>query len=138
MNLKIGMCLFASVMVCAALAQQDSTKPVLREGKSVQMAVSSQAVEMPDADAETATVVTVAADGTLFLGVRPVRSSDLAQLTAQTVYVKADARVPYQQILGVLDEVRGRSVVLLTASPSNVQTTGITPPYGVRVMLGPH
>ncbi|HKU24068.1 MAG TPA: biopolymer transporter ExbD [Candidatus Sulfotelmatobacter sp.] len=136
MKFRIGMCLLVSVMVCAAVAQQDSTKPALREGKSVKMAVSSQAVEMREADAENATVVTVAADGNLFLGIRLVRLSDLAQLNAQTVYVKADARASYQDILRVLDALRGRSVVLLTASPSHVEATGIMPPYGVRVMLG--
>jgi hypothetical protein len=69
-------------------------------------------------------------------GIRPVQLSDLGKLKAETVYVKADARVPYQQILTVLDELRGHSVVLLTSSPSNAERSGIAPPYGVKVMLG--
>ena len=120
----------------AALAQEDPATPVRRAGVSVNMAVSEQATEMRDADNENATVVTVTADGNVFVGVRPAQLSRLARLAAQTVYVKADARVPYQTILSVLDELRGRSVVLLTASPSSGDMTSIAPPYGMKVMLG--
>src|SRR5689334_25044509 len=103
MNSRMGMCLLALVVAYAVVAQQDPTKPVLRKGVSVQMPVSSQATEMVDADAESATVVTVTAKGSLYVGIRPAQLDSLGQLNAQTVYVKADARVPYQRILTVLD-----------------------------------
>jgi hypothetical protein len=138
MKLTAGVIFLALTMACVAVAQQDPTKPVLREGKSVQMPVSSQATAMRDADGENTTVVAVTAEGNLFVGIRPAQLSDLGKLKAETVYVKADARVPYQQVLMVLDELRGHSLVLLTSSPSNAERSGIVPPYGVKVMLGPH
>ena len=128
--------LIALTMACVAVAQQDPTKPVLRPGISVQMPVSNQAIEMREADDEDATGVAVTADGKLFVGARPAQLSDLGRLNAQTVYMKADARVPYQQILTVLDALHGHSVVLLTSSPSSAENSGITWPYGVKVMLG--
>jgi len=136
MNSRMGMCLLALVVAYAVVAQQDPTKPVLRKGVSVQMPVSSQATEMVDADAESATVVTVTAKGSLYVGIRPAQLDSLGQLNAQTVYVKADARVPYQRILTVLDALRGHSVVLLASSPTSAEKTGIVPPYGVKVAFG--
>lgn len=136
MKLSVRMCLLVLTMTYVALAQQDPTKPVLRPGVSVEMPVSNQSVEMREADNEDATVVAVTADGSLFEGTRPVQLSELGKVYAETVYVKADARVPYQKLLTVLDALRGRSVVLLTSSPSNSANTGIASPYGVKVALG--
>jgi biopolymer transport protein ExbD len=136
MKSTLGMCLFTLLIACAASAQQDPTKPTLREGISVQMPVSSQATQMREADDENATVIAVTADGNSFVGVQPAQLSTLSQLNAATVYVKADARVPYQKLLAVLDALRGHSVVLLTSSPSSNQTSQITWPYGVKVTLG--
>lgn len=136
MKSTMGLCLFAVSMACAVGVQQDPTKPVLRPGVSVRMPVSNQAIEMRDADEEDATVVSVTADRNLFLGTRPEPLSGLGKLTVETVYVKADARVPYQTVLSVLDALRGHEVVLLTAAPSNAEATTIMPPYGVRVKLG--
>ena len=136
MKSKLGMCLSGLLIACATLAQQDPTKPVLRKGISVEMPVSSQATEMREADEEDATVIAVTSDGNLFVGVQPVQLSSLSQLNAPTVYVKADARVPYQKLLTVLDALRGHSVILLTSSPSSGQSSQITWPYGVKVMLG--
>ena len=135
MKLSVRMCLLVLTMSYVALARQDPTKPVLRPGVSVEMPVSNQAVQMQEADNENAIVVAVTADGSLFEGNRPVQLNELGKLYAETVYVKADARVPYQKILTVLDALRGRSVVLLTSSPSNSEH-GIAPPYGVKVALG--
>jgi len=127
----LEVCLIALGMVGIVTAQ-DPTKPVLREGISVQMPVLSEAVAIPAADELDATVVTVNAEGKLFVGVQPVELQALAGLLAQTVYVKADARVPYQQVLTVLDALHGHSVVLLTAPTTKVAPGEITPPYGVR------
>ena len=136
MKLAMAASLLFLTFACAVIAQQDPTKPVLRPGISVKMPVSSEATEMRAADEENATVVAVTAGGDLFLGTRPVQLSGLSKLNADTVYVKADARAPYQTMLTVLDALRGHSIVLLTASPSNGETTTIVPPYGVKVTLG--
>ncbi len=53
-----------------------------------------------------------------------------------TVYVKADARVPYQKLLAVLEALQPRPTVLLTAAPKPAPKGEITPPYGVKVALG--
>jgi len=115
---------------------QDPTKPMRRPGITVQMPVSSQAVEMPAADEEDATVVTVTADGKLFLGLRPVELSALSSLNESTVYVKADAQARYQSVLTVLDALRGRQVVLLTAPTVKAAKDTILPPYGLQLKVG--
>jgi hypothetical protein len=56
-------------------------------------------------------------------------------LSAETVYVKADSRAPFQTVLTVLDALRGKSVVLLTASPANVERAKIVSPYGIKVIV---
>jgi transposase len=56
-----------------------------------------------------------------------------AQVTAVAM-VKADAQVPYQKLLTVLDALQGRSVVLLTA-PVNAKSANIASPYGLKVIL---
>ena len=125
----------ALVTVCVANAQT-KTKPALSSGISVKMPIASHPVEVPAADQPNATVVSVTADGRVFIGTRQVEPGALAGLTQGTVYVKADARVPYQKVLTVLDNLRGRPVVLLTAPGSNVERGNIVPPYGMKVTLG--
>ena len=39
------------------------------------------------------------------------------------------------EVLTVLDALRGKSVVLLTASPANAVRHGMAPPYGVKLIL---
>jgi biopolymer transport protein ExbD/TolR len=135
MKSLLGVCLIAAGIIGLGVAQ-DPTKPVLQEGISVKMPVASDAVAMPAADAEDATVITVTAEGKIFLGLQPVEVDALARVPASTVYVKADARAPYQQVLMVLDELQGHSVVLLTAPGVRTEAGKITPPYGVRVAVG--
>ena len=131
----IGMCLMGSVLL-SGVGAQDPSKPVLKAGVSVQMAVAEHAVEVRAADELNATVVAITQAGKVYVGVKPTETAELANLRDATVYVKADARVPYQQILGVLDALRGKTVVLLSQSPGNApKTQGITPPYGVTLAM---
>ena len=123
-----------SILICAVGAQE-STQPVLRKGVSVQMAVADHAVEMRAADAPQATVVAITADGKLYAGAEATEPSALSKLSAATVYVKADSRVPFQKVLTVLDALRGKSVVLLAEPPKNVQKAKIVPPYGIQLLL---
>jgi hypothetical protein len=71
----------------------------------------------------------------VFAGVNPIEPGLLSSLSAETVYVKADSRVPFQTVLTVLDALRGKSVVLLAASPSSVERANIVAPYGIRVII---
>ena len=135
MKFVLGVCLIAAGM-SSVVGAQDPTKPVLRPGISVKLPVASQAVAIPAADAEDATVITVTADGKLFLGLQPVKLDALARVTASIVYVKADARAPYQQVLTVLNALRGHSIVLLTAPTVKTEPGKLTPPYGVGVTVG--
>jgi biopolymer transport protein ExbD len=99
------------------------------------MAVADHAVEMRAADAPQAIVVAITADGKLYAGAEATEPGALSKLSAATVYVKADSRVPFQKVLTVLDALRGKSVVLLSAPPKNVQGTKIVPPYGMEVTV---
>ena len=134
MKSLIEVCVVGSILICAAGAQE-STQPALRKGVSVQMPVADHAVEMRAADAQEATVVAITADGKVFAGVEPTEPSALSKLSAGTVYVKADSRVPFQKVLSVLDALRGKSVVLLAAPPENVERAKNVPPYGMKVTV---
>ena len=129
MNMKsvMGTCLF--------LISGGAQKPVLRQGISVEMPVASHALEMRAADGQNATVVAISADGKVFVGVEPTEATALGRLTERTVYVKADSRVPYQKVLAVLDALRGKSVVLLSAPPENAVKPGYVPPYGTKLIV---
>ena len=134
MRFAFSVCLIALGMT-NVLAAQDPTKPVLRQGIPVQMPVASRAVALPAADEEDATVITVTVEGKLFLGVRPVDLNALANLPAPTVYLKADARAPLQQVLSVLNALSEHSLVLLTAPTAKPASGKITSPYGIRLTL---
>ena len=132
MKSVIQACLVGSILICGAWSQYS---PVLKKGISVEMPVASHAVEMRAADEQNATVVAITADGRAFLGVDPTEPAALSRLSDGTVYVKADARVPYQKVLAVLDALRGKSVVLLTASPGNTVRQGVAAPYGMKLTV---
>jgi len=131
---RIETCFLASVLSCWAAAQ-DMPKPALRAGVSVQMAAAAQPVEVRAADDANAMVVAITADGKVYANTRLTGPSALSSLKEETVYVKADARVPYQTVLSVLDALRGKTVVLLTASPANAVRQGYAPPYGILLKL---
>ena len=134
MKLLIEVCVVGSILICVTGAQE-SPKPALRKGVSVQMPVANHAVEMRAADEPNATVVAITADGKVFAGIEPTEPGALSNLSAETVYVKADSRVPFQTVLTVLDALRGKSVVLLAASPANVERAKIVSPYGIKVIV---
>ena len=133
MKSLIEVCVVGSFLICAVGAQESA--PALRKGVSVQMPVADHAVEMRAADAQQAIVVAITADGKVFAGTEPTEPGALSKLSAGTVYVKADSRVPFQKVLTVLDALRGKSVVLLAATPKNVERTKIVPPYGIEVIV---
>jgi biopolymer transport protein ExbD len=126
--------LVGTILICGAGAQ-DSHSIALTKGISVQMPVASHAVEMRAADEPNARVVAVAADGKVFVGTKATEPGALSNLSDETVYLKADSRAPYQKVLTVLDALRGKSVVLLTAAPESAPKQGIVPPYGVRLSV---
>ena len=134
MKSVIEACLIGSILIYGASAQ-DSQKVAMTKGVSVQMAVASHAVEMRAADEPNATVVAITAEGKVYVGTKATEPGALSNLNEGTVYVKADARVPYQKVLAVLDALHGKSVVLLAAPPENAVRQGIVPPYGVKLTV---
>jgi hypothetical protein len=130
----IEACFAGSILMCGAAAQDPQSIP-RTQGISVQMPVANHAVEVRAADDPQAKVVAIAADGRVFVGIKPSDPAALSNLSEETIYVKADARVPYQNLLTVLDALRGKSVVLLTAAPTNAVRQGIVPPYGVKLTV---
>ena len=134
MRLLIGVFAVGSVLICVGAAQE-APKPELRQGVSVQMAVANHAVEMRAADEPNSTVVAITADGKVYTGIKPTEPSALSSLSAQTVYVKADSRVPFQTVLAVLDALRGKSVVLLAGSPAKVEGAKYVSPYGIKLVV---
>jgi hypothetical protein len=134
MKSVIEACLVGSILLSGARAQE-SQKMVLTKGVSVQMAVADHAVEMRAADEPGAVVVAISENGKVFLGINVTEPGALSTLNADNVYVKADSRAPYQKVLAVLDALRGRSVVLLTAPPADAARQGVVAPYGVKLIM---
>ena len=123
--------LVGTILVAWTCAQM----PILKRGISVKMPVASHAIETPAADDQNAVVVAITANGKIFAGVEPTESAALSKLSEATVYVKADAQAPYQIVLSVLDALRGKSVVLLSAPPETAGTQRYVPPYGTRLTV---
>ena len=134
MKSLIHVCVVGLILISVAGAQE-SPKPALRKGVSVQMPVANHAVEMRAADEPNATVVAITAGGKVFAGIEPTEPGALSKLSAETVYVKADSRVPFQTVLTVLDALRGKSVVLLAASTGNAERGKIVSPYGIKLVV---
>ena len=124
----------AAILLIACAGALYSQRPAPKAGISVQMAIASNAVEVRAADDDNATVVAITADGKTFLGIQPVEPAALANLTG-TVYVKADARAPFQPLLAILDALHGKTVVLLSASPASAAKQGYLPPYGTPLTV---
>ena len=104
--------------VCA----QSGVSVPLQRGVSVQLPVTSNAVAVPNADNQNALVVALTADGTTYLGVNRLPTSALADSVRnilstrneKTLYIKADARVPYARLVEVIDAVQKSGVEGLT------------------------
>jgi biopolymer transport protein TolR len=120
--------------------------PAMQKGVSVQLAVSTNAAPMPDADNEDSFIVTVTEEGTVYLGVNRITLGELKEKVRSTplkkeqkLYIKADARAPYARVLEVLDATStgGMAQQVLLTGHTKPSTTGmITPPEGVEVRLG--
>ena len=134
MKTFIGICVVGAILIGVTSAQ-DSARPPLTKGVSVQMPAAAHAVEVRAADRPNSIVVAITAAGKIYNGIEPVEPEALSRLSAQTVYVKADSRVPFQTVLAVLDALRGKQVVLLAAPPAKPDSAGTVWPYGITVNL---
>ena len=124
MKRRMQACL-VSLMVGAisgAVCAQSGGNVPLQRGVSVQLAVTSNAVAIPNADKQDALVVALTADGTTYLRGEPLPAAALADRVRsilsnrkdKTLYIKADARVPYARLVEVIDAVQKSGVKDLT------------------------
>ena len=109
-------------MISGAVSAQSGVNVPLQRGVSVQLAVTSNAVAVPNADKQDALVVALTADGSIYLRADRVPTPDLADRVRnilssrndKTLYIKADARVPYARLVEVVDAVQKSGVEGLT------------------------
>jgi len=128
-----------------AVFSQSGVNIPLRAGVSVQLPVTGSAVAVPKADNQDALVVALTADGATYLGVDRLATSVLAErvknlLSARsdkTLYIKADARVPYARVVEVMDAVRNSGVDLLTFLTAQQDSVGSRPvaPKGLEMRV---
>jgi hypothetical protein len=100
---------------------------------------------MPDADNADAWIISVTDNGTVYLGIDPITPAALANEMKgrlrdreQQLYIKADARTPYADVMRVLEAVRSAGVAgptLLTAQQELPAPGSIVPPKGLEVNL---
>jgi biopolymer transport protein ExbD len=120
----------------------------LQRGISVQLAVTRNAMPMPDADDLDALVLTITDSGSIYFGTDPIELADMAERvrgrlatrSEQKVYIKADARAQYASVSMVLDAAQRAGVEapgLLTALPDWSKPGTPVPPKGLDVLIGP-
>jgi biopolymer transport protein ExbD len=109
--------------------------PALKKGIRVDLPVASHAVEMREADGQSALVVAITANGRVYVGSEPSEPAALNRLSEGPVYVKVDVRAPYQTVLAVLDALHGKLVVLLSAPPDTTLKRGYVPAYGTKLIV---
>jgi biopolymer transport protein TolR len=92
--------------------------PMLQKGVSVDMAKVNSPTPMPDADKEDALLIAVMRDGKIFFGTDRVEPDQLTQKVKdrlsnkadKRVFIKADARARYGNVVEVVDNVRSAGV----------------------------
>ena len=144
MNPGLRASLIATMLAALPGAAFSQNLP-LQAGVSVQLPVTGNAVAVPKADNQDALVVALTADGRTYLGVDRLATSALADrvkklLSARsdkTLFIKADARVPYARVVEVMDAVRNSGVDLLTFLTAQQDTVGSRPlaPKGLEMRV---
>ena len=113
--------------------------PMLQKGVSVDLARVNSPQAMPDADKEDALLVAVTRDGKIFFGADQVAGADqlthlvkdrLATRTDKRVFIKADARTRYGNVVDVVDNVRAAGVDELGLLTEQRKTGPGAPPEG--------
>ena len=135
-----------AVFVTMHFAAPRCTAQALRKGISVELAVTNNAVAMPDADKEDSLIVAVTYNGSVYFGIDPITPAALAEKhglfsrVEEKLYIKADARTLYANVMKVLDAVRKAGVTapnLLTAQHETPEPGKLVPPKGLEVLVGP-
>lgn len=113
----------------------------------MQMAVTNNAIPMPEADKQDAWIIAVTATGQVYFGTEAVSAEQLSEEMKSRprnrnaeLYVKADARAPYASVKRTLEaakEVMFDNAVLLTKQPEAPALGMMVPPKGFDVSLTP-
>ena len=137
----------AVVLAITLLAARAGNTQQLQQGIHVQMAQTTTAMPMPDADNNDAWIVSVTADGTLYFGVDPLTPTELTNKMIRTprrrdqnLYVKADARAPFAAVRTVLTtahEMGFAASVLLTSQSRPSAPGNMVPPNGLEMLVDP-
>ena len=118
--------------------------PMLQHGVSVDLAKTNNPVQMPDADKEDALLVAIQRDGTVFFGTDKIAPDQLtnkikdrlASRINKRVFVKADARTKYGNVVEVVDNVRAAGVDQLGLLTEQRKTGAPAPPPGTTAPSG--
>jgi biopolymer transport protein TolR len=142
-----SVCLITATFVTGHLLLSRTQSPNLQKGVTVQMAVTTNAQPMPEADYNDAWVVAVTADGSLYLGadkMTPEALTDWMKTHPRNreakLFIKADARASFASVEQALDAARTdmfQDVVLLTAQHDAPAPGVMVPPKGLDVILTP-
>jgi len=105
--------------------------PMLQKGVSVDMARVNSPTPMPDADKEDSLLVAVMRDGQIFFGTDRIKAEDLtakvkdrlANKVDKRIFIKADARAKYGNVVDVVDNVRAAGVDDVGLLTEQKQTT---------------
>jgi biopolymer transport protein ExbD len=151
MNYVLEVCLAVTLAAGATPAigakSQAITAQTMQKGISVELPATRNAVAMPDADQEDALILSVTDDGSVYFGVDPISPAALAEKvrdalsnrTERKLYIKADARSPYANVVKVLDAMDTAGVEapnLLTAQRDSSGPGTLIPPKGLEVLIG--
>jgi len=118
----------------------------MSKGITVELPVTTNAVVAPKADQQDALIVTVTYDSKVYLGIDPTRTTELTEKVRRalsnradkTLYVKADSRTAYRNLVVVLDSVRTAGVealTLLTAQRDEEKPGTLVPPKGLDMLF---
>ncbi|HMH08013.1 MAG TPA: biopolymer transporter ExbD [Terriglobales bacterium] len=149
MNHLLEVCLISVTLapgITPSVAAQ-SPAQAMRKGISVELPVTTHAVPMPDADQENSLIVSVTEDGDVYLGVNLIGPAALAEKVkgglpnrTEKLYIKADGRTKYANVVKILDAVREAGVEapnLLTAQRDSSESGTLVPPKGLEVLTSP-
>jgi biopolymer transport protein ExbD/biopolymer transport protein TolR len=117
-NADINVTPMADVMLVMLIIFMVVT-PMLQKGAPVELPRTKNPLDMSDADKDDAIRVGIARDGKFYLGQDRIAIDDLSQKVAEllmsregdkTVYVKADQRASYGDVVKVVDAIRTAGV----------------------------
>ncbi len=119
--------------------------PMLQKGVSVDLAKTNNPVQMPDADKEDALLVAVTRDGKVFFGSDQISPDQLtnkikdklANRVDKRVFVRADARTKYGNVVEVVDNVRAAGVDQLGLLTEQRKAGAPAPPPGATPAPAP-